>query len=336
LRLQNLRMHVKQQLGEGAAVVARETGRQLPSIAHHYWQDEKVAVFGREMLRVKKLLFLAVLAVEYEHQVSLGAREQVVAAVTPTRIKEILELLQSVHGTNQLHGVLPQHVKVTRSLRNDILGASYKLANGKNFGEMEFNYRLRDRLTSPASALYDNDGNYLGQAIQFTLKPEDVPEFRYTYGERGWSVGVTVAGGYLSADASGNVMLLKRNLAYSKWFPTDEKHSTAYQVGRIRPAGYLYDVDGRVAQTIKPEQERAFVATLLQPLFNVPMLTVESSEGPLSGSSDVFAGRGLYGDYILLFPAQKPTDSHYIDLKQVEDVVLRFDGYAASKAPPIN
>jgi hypothetical protein len=48
------------------------------------------------------------------------------------------------------------------------------------------------------------------------------------------------------------------------------------------------------------------------------------------GSSEEFAGRGLYGDYVLLFPEEglleltDPTRDDF-PLTSVEDVLIRFD-----------
>jgi hypothetical protein len=65
----------------------------------------------------------------------------------------------------------------------------------------------------------------------------------------------------------------------------------------------------------------------------VPRITLFGdgrASSPLAGSSDVLAGRGLYGDYVLLFPAQDPSDPLYINLAQIEDVLLRFDYYSVT------
>jgi hypothetical protein len=331
LKLANLRDHVRQQLVEGAAAVARETGRRLPSVAFHYWYKDKVVEFARKFDRAKKLTFLALEAVEYEHQISLDLRSKIVGAVTPTDLDAARVELDNYHQTRTLHGARPEAASLVVSVRDELLGLGYDRSSGAAITDT--NMRLRDRLLSPASAYYDSNGHYLGQAIPFSLTP-DHSDLVHQQGERLWSVGGTIAGDSLSAQPGGRVLLLKRNTFYSRWYP-GAGDGSAYQVGRVRPSGYLFGDDPAIANGTGNDPQ-AFAAASLAPLFNVSR-TVLYDDGkaskPLAGSSDALAGRGLYGDYVLLFPAQDPSDPKYVDLSQIEDVLLRFDYYSVTVVP---
>jgi hypothetical protein len=65
-----------------------------------------------------------------------------------------------------------------------------------------------------------------------------------------------------------------------------------------------------------------FTASLLYPWFNIPRTQFYSTTYQ-QGSSEELAGRGLYGDYVLLFPKQVLDDGFALD--KVEDVLLRLD-----------
>jgi len=70
----------------------------------------------------------------------------------------------------------------------------------------------------------------------------------------------------------------------------------------------------------------------LYPYFNVPRSQFYMSSYQ-TGSSDELAGRGLYGDYLLLFP--KELIEAGFPLANVEDVLLRFDYYSIDNLPPL-
>ena len=65
-----------------------------------------------------------------------------------------------------------------------------------------------------------------------------------------------------------------------------------------------------------------FTASLLFPWFNIPRTQFYNTTYQ-QGSSEELAGRGLYGDYVLLFPKQVLDDGFALD--KVEDVLLRLD-----------
>jgi len=47
----------------------------VPSLAHHYWLDERLARYGKELEWSRQLTYMALVAVEYELQQSLSLRD---------------------------------------------------------------------------------------------------------------------------------------------------------------------------------------------------------------------------------------------------------------------
>jgi hypothetical protein len=146
-------------------------------------------------------------------------------------------------------------------------------------------------------------------------------------------VGATLQGDVIGLDGpSAPTFLIKRNRFESQWCE-DHGDGTAYQAGSMQPSSRLFPDDqrgGSAADGI------SFTTAMLQPWLNVRRSDFYR-EAYAEGASEELAGRGLYGDYILLFPWQGLLEDacqpevppeecgDKFDLRQVEDVLLRFD-----------
>ncbi|MGZ3438510.1 MAG: hypothetical protein ACXVDD_03300, partial [Polyangia bacterium] len=327
LRLRNLRDHVQQQLAEGLAVVARERGRKLPSVAHHYWYDDAVVDYSHKMLRAKKLLFLFAQAVEYETQSSVASRPAIVQSIQPSQLTVIYNALTDTdtsYNTRTLHGRSVQSGVAVLSVCSELLGFSDPATTP--FGSATC---LQDFLQSPQAALYDNAGKYLGQAVSFSLTP-DHSDFDGLYGERLWYVSATASGESGMAQVpNGRLVVFKRDVFFDRWIPiAGVGDGTPYQIGRARPSGYLFDVQPGSSNQISDAS--SYLSTVLQPKWNMKLEDLQDPRTLPPGASDALAGRGLYGDYIVLFPTTAPTDKNYIDVTKVDDVLVRLDFLAAS------
>jgi len=125
--------------------------------------------------------------------------------------------------------------------------------------------------------------------------------------------------------------LLKKNTFYSQYcrgHGGTEKH----QVNSIPPSNQLFS--GAVSGT--PEETTAYTAAAMYPWFNVRRIDFYSSDYT-KGASEELAGRGLYGDYILLFPNQilDKASKNPFPLENVEDVLLRVDSLSVDNLPPV-
>jgi hypothetical protein len=147
-------------------------------------------------------------------------------------------------------------------------------------------------------------------------------------GERLWRVTATVQGDGLSAQQPGTpLLLLKRNTFYSQWCQAKGGDGARHQVSSIRPSLQLF----------RPNPTRAadgdvegFTGAALYPWFNVRRQEFYNASY-VAGASEELAGRGLYGDYVLLFPKQV-LDAGF-PLERVEDILLRFDYLSVDDLP---
>ena len=128
--------------------------------------------FKARMQLAKRFTYLAVLATEYEYQMSItGAsdslREATLAAELPGDLESVLAELWQTAGTRTIRGNRPTDLKVVLSLRDQLL----QLADHSELPETELRLTDRERfqllLQSPAFRLFDEDGEYLGQRIPF-------------------------------------------------------------------------------------------------------------------------------------------------------------------------
>src|SRR6516162_5800931 len=90
------------------------------------------------------------------------------------------------------------------------------------------------------------------------------------------------------------------------------------QVGVIHTSADLF----QPGSTVDLSDTNEFTASLLYPWFNISRSEFYSTTYQ-QGSTQELAGRGLYGDYILLFPKQVLDEGFALD--KVEDVLLRLD-----------
>jgi hypothetical protein len=326
LRVRNTQDRVRQLLVEGAASVARETSRVLPSVAHHYWFEESVARYHGELDRSKKLTYLALQAFEYDYQQSLALRSDVIRARHPDELKKVLDEVNRFRGTRKINGNGPAALNVVLSVRDDLLGLRVDPLTQLEIPPEERNLRLQTRLRAPEAALFDKGGRYIGQAVTFSLR--DVGETANQCAERLWNVAATIVGGTAGSAPRGQIYLLKRNIADSRWC-RGHGGDAPVQFGKIRTSGVLFGIDPSGISS--SDDASTFVMATLQPWFNMPRDQFYRAEG-LTGGSDQLKGRGMYGEYVLVFPYDGLLHDTGFSLDQLEDVLLRFDYHAVANA----
>jgi hypothetical protein len=313
-------------VNEGIAVLQQENASPVSSLGHQFWVDEKVEQFRKQFQWSRRLLYLAMRAVEYEFQESLPYRSQIVSAATPAQLQDVVIGLQGEEASRTINRRRPSEASVVLSLRDDVLALpdNSKAPSGeRNWTPAQ---RFQSRVGDPRYAYRDSKGNYLGQAIPFSLSPTGVLETRC--GERLWTATATIQGDGIEASAPGaSVLLLKRNTFASQYCSgkspaTDTSGNPIpaqqMQVGVIHESADLFQPGSAVDLSDANE----FTAALLYPWFNIPKTQFYATSYQ-NGSSQELAGRGLYGDYVLLFP-QEVLDGGFA-LGNVEDVLLRFD-----------
>jgi hypothetical protein len=300
-----------------AAALEREKARPTGDFVHHFWYDEKVERFNKDFAWAKRLTFLAMRAVEYEFQQSLPLRNAIVSAAHPDQLADVIRSLQQEQASRAINRRRPEESGLVVSLRDDIL----KVADRTDAPPGERNWpaslRFRGRLASDRYIIRDSNGVYLGQGVPFNLAPFGVLENRC--GERLWRITATIQGDGLSSVEPGTqLMLLKRNTFESQYCSGKSPDGTQMQVNSILPSAQLFKPD----PTVRYEEADGFSVGFMYPWFNIRRSDFYSTKYQ-EGASEELAGRGLYGDYILLFP-QAVLEKGF-PIQNVEDVLLRLD-----------
>jgi hypothetical protein len=254
----------------------------------------------------------------------------VLVASHPDQLRDALRVLQQEVGTRTINRRRPSEASIVLSLRDEMMALADRSADPAGERQLTPMRGLQQRLIDRKFAVYDKSGNWLGQGIPFNLGPEGA--LNYRCGERLWRVTATVQGDGLSESQPGvSLMVLKRNTFASQWC-RGQGDGTQFQYGSVQPSRRLFGEQG--TSTLE-SQANGFSTALLYPWFNIRR-TDFYKDTYRDGASEELAGRGLYGDYVLLFPRDvlegtaNETDAcvatqRRFPLEQVEDVLLRFD-----------
>jgi hypothetical protein len=323
-----------QQYNQGAAVLAREAQRPFAGYSHDYWLDDKITLYRRDLEWAKRLTYLAMRAVEYEFQESLNLRNTILSVTNADQLQAVVLTLQQEQAARTINRRRPEQQSLVLSLRDDIL----RIPSSTNVSAGERAWtaaqKFEGRLPHPQFTVRDRQGNWLGQGVEFALDPlaggaQSGAALVNRCAERLWRVTATIQGDNLSTSQPGSpVFLLKRNTFQSQWCD-GQGDGTAVQSASIQPSHALFspsDVDASI------DDATGHTGSALYPYFNVPRSQFYMSSYQ-TGSSDELAGRGLYGDYLLLFP--KELIEAGFPLANVEDVLLRFDYYSIDNLPPL-
>lgn len=330
--LENLMGTVRQRATEGAAVLERERVRGAGGFAHHFWYDEKVAKFQVELVWAKRLTYLALRVLEYELQQTLAVRKLVMEATHPDQLDQALRTLEAEQASRGINGKRPEEKSLVLSLRDDIL----KVADRSNAGAGERAETPRDRfagrLAEAACAIRDRNGNFLGQGIRFTLDASTNSPGRTALplrcAERVWRVLATIQGDVSGGRTStaAEIQLMQMNTFGSQ--KCDRVvDGTNLQTASIQPSKNLFR-PGATSHVV--DEARTYTASSLTADFNRP-LSEFASMSFLNGKSEELAGRGLYSDYVLLFPRALVETGFALD--KVEDVIFRFDFLSVDDTP---
>jgi len=308
------------------AAINRERQRPVANYSHHMWYDEKIERYRREFEWSKRLAFMAMRAIEYEFQQSLPFRKDIVSATNPAVLEAVIQALKQEQASRTINRKRPEEASIVLSLRDDVLKIEDR--SSAPFGERNWTpaNRLRSRLWSDEYTVRNKNGDWLGQGIPFTLFDEGILETRC--GERMWRVTATVQGDGLSPIDPGVPLLLLKQNTFSSKFCNGKGDGETHQVNSIRPSNELF----KGGDTGRPEEVAGYSTAMIYPWFNVRRGEFQSSKYT-EGASEELAGRGLYGEYILLFPKQVLEDK--FPLQNVEDVLLRIDYHSVDNLDPL-
>jgi len=325
VRHQNLVRDLRADLAEGEAIIAAEEEdfRTLPDFRHNYWLDERIDRFESDFAWAKRLTYMAMLAAEYELQQSFDLRLQILSAVHPDDLQETIHQIEQQQATRGINGRRPESKTIVRSLRDGVL----KYFDSTTLNEEESGGDKKratvekwvEALHAPGNAVFSDDGTYLGQGLRFDLEPSG--ELLYRCAERLWSVSAALHGDLLGViEPRVPVFILKRNTFASQWCAGKTSSGEQFQPGSIRPSVNLF-VDG--ASSGQANETETFSWAFVDAWINVKRKDFYS-DSYHEGASSELAGRGLYGEYMLLFPQFGFLDNE-VPLDRVEDVLLKFE-----------
>lgn len=358
VKLRNAQATFPRLVAEGRARVAAERERSQTSLADDTWKDlydlELASQKGvverarRDLHIARRATYLAVRAVEYEWQLSLSARADVLKARRPADLEAVLTQLRTTLAPNTISGQAPKNANVVLSLKEHIL----QLADRSGWPEGQQTWTGRERLgqllTSPRQASFDSNGAWIGQLVRLPLAPLGVLGVGQTAGvplltgsdcaERLWKVNLVLQGTNLVGNGTTKtrVDLLQKNVFHSQWCSRQAAGVSPLQSLSVRPSRNLFQdpVWGRVGGTASITGEAdEFLRASIDAYHNVSRSDFERADYQ-QGASMELACRGLYGDFALFFPKELlAVDGHDgLRLENVEDVLLRLD-YASVTKP---
>jgi hypothetical protein len=323
----NLYAETTSRISEGQAAVGREERRPTGTFAHHFWFDEKVERFKREFEWARRLVFLAMRAEEYEFQQSFPYRKEILNANNPDQLELVIRNLQTEQAGRTIGRKRPEERAVVLSVRDDIMMIDDRTKADDGERQWSPALRFRERLWDSRYQVRDRAGNWIGQGVPFTVGV--LPDLKNRCGERLWRVNATIQGDGLSSREPGaSVQILKRNTFSSQWC-ADRSDGSPLQTSSITPSTQLFrtgspgDSGGEVRQ---------YSGAAIYPWFNVRRSEF-FKEAYRDGSSEELAGRGLYGDYVVLFPKEMLDKGFPLD--KVEDILLRFDYLSVDNLPSL-
>jgi len=320
-------LHLANQQTEVTALVKQANGdieveQNLPRVLphHHYWLSDHIDNYRRHFRYAQRLTYLALRAFEYESQQSIGYRTDVLTARTPAILETVTMALDQ--RTAPMQGdtsFTSGNFAAVMSLRDEILqlGTTAGAPVPPGFPTVDAQTAFRNYLKSDAAKIYDGN-TYLGRGIRFSMTPP--PWAALSCAERIWRI--TTALQVQGSPISNAQMLLWQENS----FGSQECHAST--------AGKLHMATVQPYHNLLIDDNGGFDGSSFEtPVQYTPMAvtglgnkTRDDLVAMTDGLHAGFAGRGLYGNYVLLFPAAQfeaaPNQSFYDNVK---DVLFRFD-----------
>ena len=329
LQLENMEGRVRQLLLEGQQVVAQEEARQVPLFSHDFWLHERLTRARESFATAKRLSYLFARALEYEKQQSLPATSAVLAAKGPLQLQSALNANAYAALDKTVHGRDVEGQAFVVQLRGNVLKLEDLVAATPGERSLTKQERFTRRLLSPENAVYDDNGRYLGQGLRFYLQDSLGPN-SIRCGEKVWTVHAHLVGDdrvetWLNGHGLAPLVLRKRNTFSSHSCDPDHK---GFQTRALRPSLR----SGGYTGTAKPGEETTF--TLASVSANTGQTVLGFQQNPSGAPSTEWKGRGLYGEYEVIFPWVDLMTAGGVStgfpMDGVTDVYLRFEQVSAA------
>lgn len=317
-------------LVEAKGKIGLETNLDRTPPHLHYWLDNKISTYSRHMTYARRLVYLAVRAFEYEGQQDSGLRGAVLSARQPEQLQTVVDIMlaQSAPFADNDPDIKAVEEPEVFSLKTELLRIENLINNvhlAPGDPKRSDTEIFRALLTSDATKMYDSEGKYIGHGIRFSLRPGFWSAQKCA--ERlSRIIPLIPTDSPVGLPDHSDVVLIQMNEFGSQ--QCRAPGAGTLLMTRSGAATNLIGID--VSAHLKPpspstslslQHAPTTILTRQQLEFDIPM-----------GPPSAFAGRGMYGDYILLFPTSPDpcTDVSCPGwsedaLEDVKDVLFRFE-----------
>jgi hypothetical protein len=325
VQLANLKDQVRITVRDARVAIDREDNTSIPKFAHESWLSGHIDSYQRQMRWAKRLVYLALRAVEYEAQLSLGTeREQILRAIHPTQLEATRSAIHAQVLARNVNGRRPEEFVMQVSLCSQLDSAV-----GASGCDVE---AFRRRLTDPSNAVYDAAGTWTGQRVSFALRPFD--QYTDRCAERTWAVAALIlsdGNANTGNTPTASLQLHKRNSFSSQWCDGQGVRPDPYQISARRPCRNLFLESGPITGNTPAASCDATSFTpahLVETYFDNSIHPGFGSSTSHPGTQEL-AGMGLWGDYVLFIP-RSVVESH-VALDHISDIRLHFDYVSIAK-----
>jgi hypothetical protein len=284
----------------------------------HYWLDQDISDYHRHMEYARRLTYLALRALEYEAQQSVGHRDDILTARRPEDLGSVCDFIDGWTSPDAGGiGRATETVKVAMSLRDEILEMQ-QLARFTSPLGTTAEQAFKAYLQSDAAKMYDRNGNYLGRGIRFSLNPDSWGGSEFACAERIWRIQDSLV--MDNPPNQHSVELYQENT-----FGGQTCTGNAGDVTMSRANVSTNLLTGDAAAYTSPSSYTSIT------IDGVPGLDHDGLRQQPEGDASGLAGRGMYGNYVLLFGKQTWPDPALGQdwstgvLSHVKDVLIRID-----------
>ncbi|MGK0361172.1 MAG: hypothetical protein ACI9U2_003490, partial [Bradymonadia bacterium] len=235
---QILEVNLSADILEGTTSLLAQQEARVAPIATDYWLSESIERYARTLRDAQRATYLALRAVEYEFQQTLGAeRLAVLSARDPYALRDVQDRLRAETANGALAGSRPSGGSIVVSLKQQILQPNGPLG-----------VYLADRTRR---VLDEETGADLGLVIPFSLYPSrfaSAEQIALLAGsdcaERIWSINATITGTNLLVASETSLIpfeVHKKNTFHSQWcVPPADADAPALQTASVRPSRNLF------------------------------------------------------------------------------------------------
>jgi hypothetical protein len=321
-QLDNDRNAIEGLLDAAAGQLALEATLDSSPPHHHFWLDTEISDYHRHVTYARRLTYLALRALEYESQQPeqlSGYRTQALTARRPADLDAVATAIEQRSAPMQgVPGFVVGAPKIVLSLRDEILRMG-NLGGNPLPGEPQLSpeQAFKRYMMSESSKILDATGRYIGRGIRFSVRPS------------AWS----------ETSCAERIWRLMPSLQIDN--PPNQHGMVLYQENAFGSQDCSAPFD---TVTVSRAQSSMNLLTGDAAAFGTPSsMTALNIDGPLGLSHETLrdepesnisglAGRGLYANYVLLFPPMTWTDAN---IAKIKDVLLRFDIVEVTHAPPL-